>query len=255
MNRFGSPKLRIVWASISVFLFVLFLIGFSTSDGPDGFSIRAFGVTIPQSLLASMNEFVADPIQLLRSLCRAFIVWTVPFTFLATAYFPLVEAIESDKLKGFLFGNFLGAANGFFYSQLLILPLWAICAKLMGSIVPISLALADLHALILGVQLLIWSIIFNRLIRSNRGISMVLALGLSAIGTKLNYLMDFGEVFGMSAGQLRIVEFLFHFLPSQHVSEAAISASTVFVGIGGAIGLAALMVLMPMGRKKKVAMQ
>jgi len=253
MNSFGSSKLRIVWASIFVFLFLVFLVGFSTSNGPDGFAIHAFGATVPQNLLASIDSF-ADPLQLARSLLRTFIGWAVPFTFLVTAYFPLVEAIESDKLKGFFLGVFLGAANGFFFSQLLILPIWAICARIMGSIIPAPLAIADLHAIVLGVQLLIWSVILNRLIRSNRGVSVVLALGLSALGTKLYYLVDFGEMLGMTAGQVKVVEFLTHILPSKHIAEGPVAMSTLTFGILlGTLALAALLVLTPKGKRGKAS--
>jgi len=252
MDHFGSYKLRITWASVSIFLFGLFLAGFSTSNGKDGFAIHAFGATIPQNLLASM-DVLADPMQLIRSSLRALIGWAVPFTFLATAYFPLVDAIESDKLKGFSLGVLLASANGFFYSQILILPVWAFCWRVMGSIIPGSLAMADLHALVLGVQLLLWSIILNRLIRSNRGIPMVLALGLSAVGTKLYYLIDFGEIFGMSAGQIKVVKFFNHFLPSRHVAEESIAMATLLFGIVFTLAIAALLVLIPMGRKGKAS--
>jgi hypothetical protein len=252
MDFFGSYKLRITWAAISIFLFGLFLVGFSTSNGSGGFAIHAFGATIPQNLLASM-DVLADPMQLIRSSLRALIGWAVPFTFLATAYFPLVDAIESDKLKGFSLGILSGSANGFFYSQILILPIWAFCARVMGSIIPGSLAMADLHAVLLGVQLLIWSVIFNRLIRSNRGIPMILALGLSAVGTKLYYLVDFGEMFGMTSGQIKVVEFFNHFLPSKHVAEGPIAIATLLFGIVGTLIIAALLVLIPMGRKNKAS--
>ncbi|MCL1893646.1 MAG: hypothetical protein FWG02_05350 [Holophagaceae bacterium] len=242
--------MRIVWASISVVMFVAFLVGFSTSDGSGGFAIHVFGATIPQNLLASMSD-LADPIQFIRSFLRTLIVWVVPFTFFVTAYFPLVEAIESDKLKGFFLGTILGAANGFFYSQLLIMPIWAICVRIMGSMIPASLALADLHALVLGVQLLVWGIIFNRLIRSNRGIAMVLTFGLSAIGTKLSYLLDFGEVFGMSSSQIKIVDFFYHFLPSEHIADTSIALSTLIYGVCGALLIAALLVILPLGKKSK----
>ena len=250
MNHFGSLKLRIVWASISVFLFVLFYFGFSTSEGPDGFAIHAFGATIPQSWLTFMDNF-ADPMQLIRSFLRAFIGWAVPFTFFAAVCFPLFDAIESYKFKGFFLGILLGIANGFFYSQLLILPILAICARVLGSIIPTSLAMADMHALVLGLQLLIWSVIFNRLIRSNHGISMVLTLGLSALGTKLYYLVDFGEMFGMTAGQVKAVEFLTHFLPSKHIAEGPIAMNTWTFGVLGTLVLSVLLVLIPTGNKDK----
>jgi hypothetical protein len=250
MNLFGSYKLRITWASVALFLFGLFLVGFSTSSGPDGFAIHAFGATIPQDLLAGLSDF-ADPMQSLRSLLRGFIGWAVPFSFFATAYFPLVDAIESDRLKGFFMGTLWGAASGFFYSQLLILPIWAFCARIMGGIVPGPLALADLHAVILGLQLLIWGIILNRLIRSNRGIPMVLALGLSALGTKLYWLVDFGEVFGMGAAQIGAAKFLNYFLPSARVAEGGVALGTLIFGIACPLALAALLALLPAGKRGK----
>lgn len=250
MNSFGSFKLRIVWASIAIFLFGLFLAGFSTSEGPQGFSIHAFGATIPPNMLASVNEFY-DPMKFILSILRTLIGWTVPFTFFATAYFPLVEAIESDKLKGFFTGALLGAASGLFYSQLLILPIWAFCLRIMGSILPGALVMADLHAVILGLQLLIWGIILNRLIRSNRGVPMVLTMGLSAIGTKLYNLIDFGEASGMmTAGQIKVVTFLNQLLPSAHIAEDSIALGTLLYGVLGTLVLAALLVIIPMGKKK-----
>ena len=249
MNSFGSPRLRIVWVSVFFFLFGLLLVGLSTTEGPEGFAIHAFGATVPQHLLASVSEF-ADPMQYARSILRLFIGWAVPFTFLVTAYFPLVEAIESDRLKGFFMGTLMGAASGLFYSQLLILPIWAFSARIMGSLVPGTLAMADLHAVILGVQLLVWSIIFNRLIRSNRGVPILLAMGLGALGTRLYYLVDFGDVLGMSPGQVSMVKFLNHVLPSSRVAEESIATGTLVFGVAGTLALAALLVLIPMGKGK-----
>ena len=244
MDRFGSSKLRIVWAAVLIFFFGLFLAGLSTSNGPDGFAVRAFGATIPQDLLASMDG-LADPAQLLRSVLRGFIVWSVPFAFLAAAYFPIVDLIEAYKLRGCFLGYLFGVAHGLYYSQLLILPIWAISMRLLGSLVPGALALADLHALILGVQLLIWAIIFNRLIASNRGIPLALALGLGAIGTKLYYLVDFGEMLGMKAGMVKVAEFLYHFFPSQRVAENSVAASTLLIGVVVPLAISVLLVFLP----------
>jgi len=244
MNNFGSSKLRIVWASVSIFFFGLFLAGFSTSNGPDGFAVHAFGATISQDLLANISG-LADPAQLLRSALRGFIVWSVPFTFLAAAYFPIVDLIEAYKLRGYFLGYIFGAAHGFYYSQLLILPIWAICARLLGSLVPGALVLADLHALILGIQLLIWAVIFNRLIVSNRGIPLMLVLGLGAIGTKLYYFVDFGEMLGMKAGLVKAAEFFYHFFPSQRVPENSIAASTILIGVIVPLAISVLLVFLP----------
>jgi hypothetical protein len=248
MNLFGSPKLLIGWASAALFLFGMAFVGFGTSSGPDGFAIHAFGATVPQDLLAGMSEF-ADPMQALRSLLRGLIGWAVPFAFFAAAYLPLDEAIESDRLSGFFMGTLQGAASGFFYSQLLILPIWAFCARIMGAIVPGPLALADLHALILGLQLLIWGIIFNRLIRSNRGVPMLLALGLGALGTKLYWLVDFGEMLGMSPAQMGAAKFLNYFLPSARMAEGGVAMGTLAFGVACPLALAALLVLLPAGKK------
>ena len=243
MDRFGSSQLRIVWAAVPIFLFGLFLAGFSTSNGQNGFAVHAFGATISQDLLASMSG-LADPAQLLRSALRGFIVWSVPFTFLAAAYFPIVDLIEAYKLRGLFLGALFGTAHGLYYSQLLILPIWAICVRLLGSLIPSALALADLHALILGVQLLIWAIIFNRLIVSNRGIPLALALGLGTIGTKLYYLVDFGEMLGMKPGLVKVAEFLYHFFPSQRVPENAVAANTLLIGIVVPLAISVLLVFL-----------
>jgi multisubunit Na+/H+ antiporter MnhC subunit len=248
MTQFGSFKLHIVWASIFVFLFVVFLVGFSTSDGDGGFAIHAFGGTIPQNVLASMSDF-ADPIQVMQTILRSFIVWAVPFTFFLAAYLPLADAVKSNKFKNFSLDALFAVGYGFFYSQLLILPVWALCARIMGTIIPSTLALANFHSLILGLQLLIWSIIMNRLICSNRGIPMILALGLSAVGTKLYYFVDFGSAFGMSDGLVGFVAFLNNFLPSSHVPEDPIATGTILYGIVLTLALLALLVFFAVGQK------
>jgi hypothetical protein len=121
----------------------------------------------------------------------------------------------------------------------------------MGSILPGPLALADLHAILLGLQLLIWGIIFNRLIRSNRGVGMVLALGLSALGTKLYWLVDFGEMLGMTSGQIGCAKFLNYFLPSAHMAEGSVAMGTVIFGIALPLALAAMLALLLAGKRGK----
>jgi len=245
MGSFGSMKLVITWASLFVLLFIVLFLGLGTSAGPDGFAVHAFGATVPQSLLSTMSDF-ADPMQFVRSMLRTFIGWAVPFTFFATAYFSMADAAEPCKIKDFCLKVLLGAAWGFFYSQLLILPIWAFCARIMGSPLPRPLLLADAHALILGLQLLLWSLILNRAIRSNRGVPMLLTLALGTIGTKLVYFVDFGEAFGMTRGWVKFLEILNHILPSSHVAEESIAWPTLFYGVLGVFLLALLSTLVPM---------
>jgi len=246
-DKFGSMKLCITWAAIFVVLFLVLLFGLGTSNGPEGFAIHAFGATVPQNLLASVSQ-VADPMQFLRSLLRSFIGWTVPFTFLLTAYFNMGDAAESSGVKDFCLEFLIGAAWGLFYSQLLILPVWALCEGVMGSLLPLPLLLADAHALILGLQLLLWGILLNRAVRSNRGVPLLLALGLGAVGTKLVYFVDFGEAFGMTRGLVKFVEILNHFLPSTHVAEEPIAWGTLVYGVL-AVFLVLLLLSLLAGRK------
>lgn len=251
MGGFGSIRLYATWAAVFVLLSAIFLFGFGTSDGPDGFAVHAFGATVPQSLLASMGEF-GDPMQFVRSGLRVFIGWAVPFTFLVTAYSPMAGAAVPGRIKDFCLKVLSGAVWGFFYSQLLILPIWAFCARVMGSPLPLPLALANAHALVLGLQLLAWSVIFNLLIRSNRGVPLALALGLGALGTKLYYFVDFGEAFGISPGWIKLMEILNHALPSSRVAEESIAAGTLAYGVLGSFALATALAAAPW-RKKSAA--
>jgi hypothetical protein len=117
----------------------------------------------------------------------------------------------------------------------------------MGSPLPLPLLLADAHSLVLGLQLLIWGLIFNRLIGSNRGIPMILALCLGAIGTKLYYFVDFGEAFGMTPRLVKILEVLNHVLPSAHIAEEPVAWATLVFGVLGTFLLAAALSLIPGG--------
>jgi hypothetical protein len=248
MGSFGSMKLVIAWASVFVFLFAVLYFGLGASQGPDGLVVRAFGATIPPDLLSSVSEF-ADPMQFVRSLLRGAIGFAVPFTFFAAAFVPMADAVEARTAKDFCLRVSMGAVWGLFYSQLLILPIWGFCARIMGSPLPLPLLLADAHALILGLQLLLWGLILNRLIRSNRGIPMLLTLGLGAIGTKLYYFVDFGEAFGMSRGLVKFLEVLNQLLPSSHVAEESIAWGTLVFGVLVTFLLALLPVLVPGSRK------
>jgi hypothetical protein len=249
VGSFGSTKLYVTWASFFVVIFAVFFYGFGTSEGPDGFRVHAFGATVPQSLLSSVSEF-ADPMQFVRSVLRAFICWAVPFTFFATAFFRMPGAAAAGTFKGFCLQVLHGAGWGLFYSQLLILPVWAFCARVMGSPLPLPLLLADAHALVLGLQLLIWGLIFNRLIGSNRGVPMLLALGLGALGTKLYYFVDFGGAFGMTPRLVKCLEILNHVLPSSHVAEEPVAWATLVYGVLGTFLLASLLALIPGGDKE-----
>jgi hypothetical protein len=243
-------KLFITWASLFVVLFGVFFYGFGTSEGPDGFAVHAFGATVPQSLLSSVSEF-ADPMQFVRSVLRTFICWAVPFTFFATAFLSMAGAAGTGSIKGFAVWFLHGVGWGLFYSQLLILPVWAFCARVMGSPLPLPLLLADAHALVLGLQLLLWGLILNRLVGSNWGVPMLLTLGLGTIGTKLYYFVDFGEAFGMTPRMVKCLEILNHVLPSSHVAEEAIAWGTLVYGVLGTFLLASLLALIPGGNREE----
>jgi hypothetical protein len=246
MGRFGSTKLYIAWASLFAAIFGVLLYGFGTSSGPDGFAVHAFGATVPQGMLASVSEF-ADPMQFARSALRGFIGWAVPFTFFATAFFQMAGAASAGSPRGFGLWMLRGLGWGLFFSQLLVLPVWAFCARVMGSPLPLPLLLADAHALVLGLQLLIWGLIFNCLVGSNRGVPMLLALGLGAVGTKLHYFVDFGEAFGMTPRLVKVLEVLNHALPSSRIAEEPVALATVAYGVIGTCLLAALLAMIPKG--------
>lgn len=115
----------------------------------------------------------------------------------------------------------------------MLLPVWAASLRLTGHVFPGDLLKADGLALLLGLQLLLWAMILMRLLRSNPGLGLLLALLLREVGSRLQYFVDFGPDLGLSAGQVSAVSTLHRLLPSGQLPTDPFSASGVLLSIGG----------------------
>ena len=136
---------------------------------------------------------------------------------------------------------------------MLILPLWALAFRTLGSFLPGPVALTDLNAVVLGFQLLLWSLALSLLLRSNRGLALFLALGLKALGGFMAWGGEFlgnADLFAVPAFVVKAMAFLGKLLPSGQVPSDPFAWSALPLSIGGPWLLAGLLLFIPVkGRK------
>ena len=244
MDRFGSSKLRIVWACVAILLFGIVLGGIQGFGGPDGSEFRAFGASVPLGSMGIMDN-ARDAA---RATLSSSIYTLVPFTILLASYVPAAEMLQGERWKGLALGPAFGLLHGLFYSQVLILPLWALAYRTLGSFLPGTLALVDLNAVVLGFQLLLWALALSLLLRSSRGLALLLALGLKALGGFMAWGGEFlgnPDLFTVPAFLVKSMAFLGKLLPTGQVSSDPFAWSALPLSVGGPWLLAALLLLIP----------
>ena len=177
----------------------------------------------------------------------------VPLTILFASFQPASEMAQEKGWKGLLLAPPLGLLHGLFYSQVLILPLWALAFRTLGSFLPGSLALADLNAVVLGLQLLLWSLALGQVLRSNRGLAVLLALGLRVLGGYLSWGGEFlgnPDLFAVPPFLVKTMALLGHLLPTGQVPSDPFAWSALPLSIGGPWLLAVLLSLLPAKKGK-----
>lgn len=249
MERFGSSKLRIVWACAALLLAGLALGGIQGFGGPDGTEFRAFGASIPLGAMGILDNAK----DVFRGGLTTALYGVVPFTILFAAFQPAVELLHGERWKGLLLGPLLGLLHGLFYSQVLVLPLWAIAYRTLGSFLPGALALADLNAVVLGFQLLLWSLALSLVLRSNRGLAVLFALGLRGLGGVMAWGGEFlgnPDLFPVPGFVVKTMAFLGHLLPTGQVPSDPLAWSALPLSIGGPWLLAAVLLAIPVRKAK-----
>lgn len=250
MERFGSSKLRIVWACVALVLAGLALGGIQGFAGPGGTEFRAFGASVPLGAMG-IKDNAKD---VFRGALTTAIYGAVPFTILFSAYQPAAELLHGQGWKGLALGPPMGLLHGLFFSQVLILPLWALAFRTLGSFLPGPLALADLSAIVLGFQLLLWSLALSLLLRSNHGLAVLLALGLRGLGGLMSWGGEFlgnPDLFSVPPFLVKAMAFLGHLLPTGQVPGDPFSWTALPLSVGGPWLLAGLLLLIP-AKKGKV---
>lgn len=237
MDRFGSSRLRIVWASVFLLLTGVVLAAIRSN----GNNLLVFGATLPMGD-ETVNTYATSNLGVL-------VYWVVPLVILMGGFLGLAGALQAstfgERFKGLFITTGLAFTHGLFLSQVALVPLWAVAWKLLGTPFPPALLQANLLGLLLGLQLLLWSAILMRIVQSNAGLAVLLAFLLKEIGSRLVYVVDFGELMGFSPGAVKAVNALVHMLPSGQLPSDPFSPLALPLSIGGPLVLAALLCALP----------
>lgn len=240
MGRFGSSRLRIVWASVCLLLAGL-AFGAIQGFGANGSGLVVFGTTIPLGF-EQAKPYVVD------NLAR--LVYTmVPAVILFGGFVPLLEWMGSgaraERMKGLFLGVALCFLHGLFLSQLAMLPVLAASHRLLGTPFDGKLMVADLNGLILGLQLLLWSALLAWVLKSNRGLAVFFAYVLHEVGRVMAW---GGEWLGdLEVPRLVVngMAFLGHLLPTARIPAEPMPWGVLPIALGGPAAILALLLLLP----------
>lgn len=246
MDRFGSSKLRIGWTLVCLFLAGLLFMGVRGQQGTDSSQVVLFGTAVPLGA-ESLKDYALGGLQ-------GVMYWLVSLVVLLGAFGPVSQwtaaAARGERLKGFFAGTGLGFAHGLFLSQVALIPVWVLSWRLIGQAWPPELLRADLHGLLLGLQMLLWAVLLARLLKSSAGLALLLTLLLRELGPRLSFFLDFGQDLGWSAGQVKVLEVFVRLLPMAQLPSDPFSPLALPLSIGGPLVLGALAMLLPAGGRK-----
>lgn len=240
MDRFGSSLFRIVWACACLLLAGLVLGGIQGFGG-DGSQLVIFGTGIPLGF-QDAKPYVTDGLGRL-------IYTIVPAVILLGGYLPVAEwtaaASKSERFKGLFLGLGLALVHGLFLSQVAMLPMLAAGYRLLGSPFAPSILQADLNAILLGLQLLLWTVALSQLVKSNRGIAILLAYALASIGKLLAWIGEFGQDLEMPKALVKSLAFLGHLFPTESLPRDPLAWNALPLCLGGPLVLAMILLLLP----------
>jgi len=242
MDRFGSSKLRIVWASVALLLAGLVLGGVQGFGG-DGSQLMIFGNGVPLGFVSD------DPRTWAVEWMGRIIFALVPAIILLGGIFPLGDWLASgsrtERFKALAVGSPLAFAHGIFLSQVAILPVLAASYKLLGNPLAPRVLLADTNALLLGLELLLWSAALGCLLRSNRGLAIILAYGLQEVGRVMAWGGEWLGDLDFPKAAVKLMAFLGHALPSSQLPTDPFAWKALPVSLGIPILLAAALLCLP----------
>jgi hypothetical protein len=242
MDRFGSSKLRIVWASVCLLLTGIVL-GSVGGFGGDGYQVMVFGNGVPVGFISD------DPKAWAANLLGRLLFTVVPAVILLGGIFPLGEWLgagsRGERFKGLALGVPMAFAHGLFLSQVAILPILAASYKLLGNPLAPKILLADTNAVLLGLELLLWSAALGCLLKSNRGLAVILAFGLQEVGRVMAWGGEFLGDLEVPKAAVKTMAFLGRALPSSQLPTDPFAWKGLPVSLGLPILLAALLLLLP----------
>jgi hypothetical protein len=247
MNRFGSSRLRIVWTLASLLLAGL-AFGSVQELASNGTHVVVFGSTVP--LGSNAAGIAADGL-------ASFLYTLVPATFVLGGFGPfgdwLASGSRGERFKGLFLGALLAFVHGLFLSQVALLPVLAAAFKLFGP--PFAsgegatawnrILQADLNGVVLGLQLLLWAGALSQIVKSNRGLAILGAYALAALGRGFTWVGQSGADLELPRLPVKAAGFLGHLLPSESLPSDALAWTALPLAIGGPILLCALLLFLP----------
>ena len=240
MDRFGSSRLRIVWAAICLLL-AGFVLASVQGFGTDGNQLMVFGTGIPLGF--------DDPKPYVIQNLGRMVYTLVPAVILLGGFIPLGEWLASggraDRYLGLVVGTGLGFVHGLFLGQLAVLPVLAASYRLLGNPFAPSILLADLNDVVLGLQLLLWAAALGLLLKSNRGLAVLLAYGLNEVGRIMAWGGEFLGDLEVPKGVVKTMAILGKSLPSGQLPSDPLAWGALPLSLGVPLVLAAILLLLP----------
>ena len=240
MNNFGSSRLRICWAGFYIFLTGMVFAcvrDFETTGG----RFIIFGIESPLGF-DNPKPYVVE------SLGRA-IYTVVPAIILLGGFVQLGDWITTGgrvgRYRWLAVGSIFAFLHGVLLSQLAILPILAAGYRLLGNPFVSSVVVADINALILGLQLLLWAAALSLILKSNRGLTVFCVYVLGEIGRVMTWGGEFLGYLEVNKFITSIMTFFGQALPSNQLPSDPIAWTTLYVSLGAPLLFAALLILLP----------
>jgi hypothetical protein len=111
--------------------------------------------------------------------------------------------------------------------------------------------LADVNALVLGLQLLLWAAALGLLLKSNRGLAVLMAYGLTEVGRIMAWGGEFLGDLEVPKALVRTMALLGKALPSGQLPSDPVNAAALPISLGVPLALALLLLLLPGGKGPK----
>ena len=246
MDRFGSSKLRMVWAGVCLLLAGLVLTSVQ-GFGEGGTTLMVFGAGIPLGF--------EDPKPYVIQNLGRIVYSVVPAVILLGGFIPLGEWLAAggggERFKGLVAGTAFAFVHGLFLAQLALLPVLAASFRLLGNPCAPSIMLADANAVILGLQLLLWSAALGVLLKSNRGLAVLLAYGLSEVGRIMAWGGEFLGDLDVPKGVVKAMVVAGKSFPSGQLPSDPLSLAALPFSLGVPLALAAILLLLPAKAAKR----
>jgi len=246
MNRFGSYRLRMVWASVCLILAGLAFAGVH-NVGLAGGRFLIFGTEIPLGFDSSESCITKTLAMVIYKM--------VPAIILFGSFIQLGDCITIggvfERYRALCVGFAFAILHGLFLSQLAVMPIIAVSYRLLGNPLVPFLVASDMNAIILGFQLLVWATALGLIMKSNRGLTIFFVYLLIEIGKTMIWGSEFLGCMGVHKLIISTVDIIGRLLPiSQSLFDLG-SCMTLYMSFGLPLMIIIAMLLISGNASKK----